>query len=146
MRAVYERIQERSLLGGREELPVSNGEGRGMRRRLSSFSERIPPLPSSSDAAAAFRRTMSMPAVERLRGWSLRGWWDWGRRWILSRRAHFAGDLETNEAALGGGAGTWGRLLYRLRRCFRRPSGGKGFRYDSFSYAQNFDDGVRAED
>ncbi|CAA6672187.1 unnamed protein product [Spirodela intermedia] len=93
---------------------------------------------------------MWMPAVERLRGWSLRRRWEWGRRWVLSRRVHFAGDLETNEeeaTALGGrGAGIWQRLLYRLHRHLRRPSGGKGFRYDSFSYAQNFDDGVRVEE
>ena len=118
------------------------GGGAGLRRRMSSLSARFGPSLSSS---APFRRARSMPSVKALAAaGALRRWWEWGLGWVMS---------DDEAAALGGCQcrGTWRHVLYRVRAGARRLLGRdgrplkaaapQGFRYDSDSYAQNFDDG-----
>ncbi|XP_074583805.1 uncharacterized protein LOC141839856 [Curcuma longa] len=123
----------------------------GLRKRISSFSVKIQPL--SADWAA-FRRSKSAPSFGELAGavGPIRRWWGqcWG--WILSRKPTFAQDIEMNEeetAMLGFQLkGSWRHLFYRVRSEIRKlirsdclpTTLPQGFRYDSFSYAQNFDD------
>ncbi|KAL6661148.1 hypothetical protein ACP70R_000532 [Stipagrostis hirtigluma subsp. patula] len=159
--AILETIKPRRSLS-REELPVTTaGKGGGgadhligLRRRMSSFSVAIRPL--SSSQSAAFRRAQSMPSVKALAAASaLRRWWEWGLGWVMARRPPFARGLEMSDdeaAALGGChcRGTWRHVLHKVRARVRRALGRDGrplaapqdFRYDSFSYAQNFDDGA----
>ena len=71
----------------------------------------------------------------------------------MSRRPTFARDLEMNDAenSLLGfqSRGTWRHVFYKVRSEFRKLLGSdrlpttQTFSYDSFSYAQNFDDGKR---
>ncbi|KAL6858994.1 hypothetical protein ACP4OV_017996 [Aristida adscensionis] len=166
--AILETIKPRRS-PSREDLPVTtaggagakNGSGGGdhligLRRRVSSFSVRLGPSLSSS--SAAFRRAQSMPSVKALAAaGALRRWWEWGLRWVMARRAPFGRGLELSDdeaAALGGChchcRGTWRHVLHKLRARVRRALGRdgrplaaapQGFRYDSVSYAQNFDDG-----
>lgn len=96
-----------------------------------------------------------MSAMGEHAGSSLRKWWEWGWAWVMSRKPSFAGDLEMNEeetAMLGAHSqGSWRHLFYKIRSEFRKIVGPgqlpvtQKFRYDSFSYAQNFDDGNRCE-
>ncbi|XP_039817777.1 uncharacterized protein LOC120680233 [Panicum virgatum] len=128
--------------------------GAGLRRRMSSLSVRFRPSLSSS---APFRRARSMPSVKALAAaGALRRWWEWGLGWVMARRPPFARGLgmSDDEAAALGGChcrGTWRHVLYKVRAGARRLLGRdgrplkaaapQGFRYDSDSYAQNFDDG-----
>uniref|UniRef100_A0A0E0IEC3 Uncharacterized protein n=1 Tax=Oryza nivara TaxID=4536 RepID=A0A0E0IEC3_ORYNI len=162
--AILETIKPRRS-AERENLPVTNatGKGRGgdhligLRRRMSSFSVRIQPLMSSAGAGGAFRRATSMPSVKALaaQAGAVRRWWGWGLGWVMNRRPAFARDLEMNDdeaAALGCHCrGTWRHVFYRLRAGARRLLGRDGlplsahdFRYDSVSYAHNFDNGDAA--
>ncbi|XP_062191060.1 uncharacterized protein LOC133894892 [Phragmites australis] len=156
--AILETIKPRRS-ASREDLPVTTADKRGgedhltgLRRRVSSFSVRIQPL--SSSGAAAFRRARSMPSIKALAAASaLRRWWEWGLGWVMARRPPFARGLEMTDdevAALGGChcRGTWRHVFYKVRAGARRLLGRDGrplpaqdFRYDSVSYAQNFDDG-----
>ncbi|PUZ52190.1 hypothetical protein GQ55_6G249900 [Panicum hallii var. hallii] len=144
-----------------EQLPVTaaaaaaggSGGGIGLRRRMSSLSAHFGPSLSS----APFRRARSMPSVKALAAaGALRRWWEWGLGWVMARRPPFARGLEMSDdeaAALGGChcRGTWRHVLYKVRAGARRLLGRdgrplkaaapQGFRYDSVSYAQNFDDG-----
>ena len=139
----------------RDELPISDSHEEDQEtdstRRFRSFSERmIRSLTSSS--TVPFRRSMSEPLDPgRRRRWSLRLWWEKCRAWVSSlipatkRR-------EKDTILLGGGqnqGSSWKRFAYKLQSKLRGNGGGagKGFQYDSFSYAQNFDDGIHdAED
>jgi len=95
-------------------------------------------MPSISDAGAPLRR-----------------WWQWGWGWILAKKPTFAQDLEMNEEEtkmLGfHSRGTWKHIFYKVRSGIRelvRPSTlptTHRFRYDSLSYAQNFDDGKKGD-
>ncbi|KAG8087953.1 hypothetical protein GUJ93_ZPchr0010g9430 [Zizania palustris] len=165
--AILETIKPRRS-ASLENLPVTTavggggggGKGRGdhligLRRRMSSFSVRIQPL--SSAGAVAFRRARSMPSVKALAAaGALRQWWEWGVGWVMARKPAFARDLEMNEdeaAALGCHCrGTWRHVFYKVRAEVRRLLGRDGlplsahdFRYDSVSYAQNFDNGGARE-
>ncbi|XP_024316423.1 uncharacterized protein LOC100838194 [Brachypodium distachyon] len=131
----------------------------GMRRRVSSsLSARIRPLSSSSSSssAALFRRARSMPSIKALAAaGALRRWWEWGLGWVMARKPPFARGLEMSDdeaKALGGChcRGTLRHVFFRARAEVRRLLGRDGrpvassaqdFRYDSDSYAQNFDDG-----
>jgi hypothetical protein len=145
-----------------EQLPVTTaaggggGGGIGLRRRMSSFSVHIRPSLSST-GAVAFRRAQSMPSVKALAAaGALRRWWEWGLGWVMARRPPFARGLEMSDdeaAALGGChcRGTWRHVFYKVRAGARKMLGRDGrplkaaapqdFRYDSVTYAQNFDDG-----
>ncbi|KAG9456660.1 hypothetical protein H6P81_001168 [Aristolochia fimbriata] len=161
--SIFEGVSRKNLFrpNSQSSLPISRSgsgeppvkEGKGLRRRLSSISLRIQPLSYSSSAASwAFRRSKSMPAIGDLAGDSLRKWWDWGWSWVLSRKPTFARDLEMNEeetAMLGcHSRGSWRHVFYKVRSELRKLVGSgpnlpttNKFGYDSFSYAQNFDDG-----
>jgi hypothetical protein len=86
-------------------------------------------------------------------GTSVKKWWQWGLAWILSRKPSFAQDLEMNEeetSILGSrNKGSWRHVFYKvrseLRRMVRSDKVGlpQTCRYDSYHYAQNFDDGKR---
>lgn len=145
---------------GKQALPLSQPSdsteqqpaGQRIRRRLSSLSLKIQMQPNSSSSSAAstwaaFRRSKSVSYA----GDSIRGWWDWGLTWILSRKPTFARDLELNEeetVALGcHGKGSWRHVFYKVRSEFRRLLGTDNnvglpqtFRYDSYNYSKNFDD------
>jgi hypothetical protein len=151
--AILETIKPRRS-ASREELPVTTAgkqQAIGLRRRMSSFSVSIRPLSSSAEA---LRRARSMPSVKALAAaGALRRWWEWGLDWVMARRAPFARGLgmgdDDEAAALGGchGKGTWRHFFYRVRAGARQLLGRDGrpqvaaqdFRYDSVSYAQNFD-------
>ncbi|KAH7689400.1 hypothetical protein IHE45_03G095700 [Dioscorea alata] len=163
MSSMFENLQKKRFfptMPEKDELPISQDKHKethiiGLRRRLSSFSINVQPLTSAS-TAWAFRRSQSMPSFGEFAGGPLRKWWDWSWGWILSRKPAFAKDIEMNEeesTMLGyNSKGSLKHLLYKLRSEFRRllrsetlPTT-QGFRYDSFSYAQNFDDGRRIGD
>ncbi|PIN15713.1 hypothetical protein CDL12_11649 [Handroanthus impetiginosus] len=148
-------------LQGKQSLPLSHAQtqeqgGPGIRRRLSSLSLNLkiqPSTISSSPAAAwAFRRSKSISSMGEYAGSSIRKWWDWGWGWILSRKPTFAADLEMNEeetAVIGThNKGSWRHVFYKVTSQLRRKLVGtdnvglpQTFRYDSFNYSKNFDDG-----
>jgi hypothetical protein len=137
--AILETIKPRRS-APREELPVTTGgkqQAIGLRRRMSSsFSVSVRPLSSSAEA---LRRARSMPSAG-----ALRRWWEWGLDWVMARRAPFARGLGMS---FDDGEGTWRHVFHRVRAGARRLLGRDGrpqvaaqdFRYDSVSYAQNFD-------
>ncbi|XP_077209973.1 uncharacterized protein LOC143845489 [Tasmannia lanceolata] len=141
----------------KDSLPISDPKDpspQGLRKRLSSFSLRLQPL-SSGSTSWAFRRSKSMPAIGEFAGNSVKKWWDWGWGWILSRKPTFARDLELNEeetTMLGfQNKGSWKHIFYKVRSELRKLVGSnqlpttQRFRYDSFDYAQNFDNGKMSE-
>ncbi|KAJ6853851.1 uncharacterized protein M6B38_112950 [Iris pallida] len=133
--------------------------GIGIRKRISSFSVNIQPcLASTASSAWAFRKSRSMPSLGELAGGPvIRRWWERSWGWLLSKRPTFAKDVEMNEeeiALLGRHSkGTLRHVLYKLRAEIGRllllartdqsallpTSTHEQFRYDSFSYANNFD-------
>ncbi|XP_062222203.1 uncharacterized protein LOC133921377 [Phragmites australis] len=139
MATILENIQKARFLPTRrleDELPTCQGGvsrrggGKeshlmGLRKRLSSFSGKIQPI-SSASAEWAFRRSKSAPLLGAAfgAGGSLRGWWEWGVGWLMSKKPSFAGDLEMNEeeaTALGRQSrGSWGHILYKVRSSVRR--------------------------
>ncbi|XP_020593315.1 uncharacterized protein LOC110033620 [Phalaenopsis equestris] len=149
----------------KDELPISQTPNKethliGLRRRLiSSFSIKIQPLSSSAVCSwASLRRSKSAPEfVQEFTGGSLRRWWEWSWSWLLSKKPGFVRDLEMNEEeteVLGyHRKGSVRHLFYKIRSEIRKlvqpqrlPTTHCKFRYDSFSYAQNFDGGhVREE-
>ncbi|XP_010943508.1 uncharacterized protein [Elaeis guineensis] len=162
MSSFFENFQKRRFFPTmplKDDLPISQDHQKdtpmtGIRRRISSFSVKIQPL-SSASTAWAFRRSKSAPSMGELAGGPLRRWWDWGWGWILSRKPTFARDIEMNgeETAMLGcqSKGTWRHVFYKVRSEFRKLVGSntlpttQKFRYDSFSYKNNFDDGMRGE-
>lgn len=144
----------------KDELPISQDFSKdthkiGLRRRISSFSIKVQPL-SSTSTSWSFNRSKSLSAIGELTGGPLRRWWDWGWGWILSRKPAFSQDIEMNGDETANFLGchsqyNWKHLFYKIRSKVRkivRPQRlpmTQGFRYDSFSYAQNFDDGGRGE-
>ncbi|KAG1363898.1 hypothetical protein COCNU_11G007250 [Cocos nucifera] len=162
MSSFFESFQKRRFFPTmplKDDLPISQEQQKdthmiGLRRRISSFSVKIQPL-SSASTAWAFRRSRSVPSIAELAGGPLRRWWDWGLGWVLSRKPTFARDLEMNEeetVMLGcHSKGTWRHVFYKVRSEFRKLVGSntlpttQQFRYDSFSYAKNFDDGKMEE-
>ncbi|KAF9618700.1 hypothetical protein IFM89_002395 [Coptis chinensis] len=138
----------------KDSLPLSQNSttDQSLRRRLSlsALSVKIQPI-SSPATSWALRKSKSMSSLGESAGTSIRKWWDWGWAWILTKKPTFAQDLEMNEeesAMLGSHSkGSWRHVLYKVKSEFRRLVGSNpvgapnGFRYDSFSYAQNFDDG-----
>ncbi|XP_042482433.1 uncharacterized protein LOC122062846 [Macadamia integrifolia] len=157
MSSILESFQKRSFFPSRpvnEDLPVSqnNPKEQGLRRRLSSISLRINPI-SSTSALNFLPRSKSMSAIGESAGGSIRKWWDWGWAWI--KKPAFAKDLEMNEeetAMLGcHNKGSWKHVFYKVRSEFRKLMGSNNvglpqtFRYDSYSYSQNFDDGKKTQ-
>lgn len=68
----------------------------------------------------------------------------------MTKKPTFAQDLEMNEeeSALLGfhNKGSWKHVMYKVKAEIRRlvwSNQQKGYAYDSYSYAQNFDDGVK---
>ncbi|KAL8027936.1 hypothetical protein ABFX02_14G129000 [Erythranthe guttata] len=149
----------------KQSLPLSQSQTKeerasitpGIRRRLSSLSLNLKIQSSSSPAAAwAFRRSKSISSMGEYAGGSIRKWWEWGCGWILSRKPTFATDLEMNEeetAVLGTHSkGSWRHVFYKVTSQLRRKLVGSDnvglpqtFRYDSFNYSKNFDDGTRPD-
>lgn len=157
---------------GKQALPLSRPSdssaeqppaGQRIRRRLSSLSLKIQMHPISNSSSsypgasswAAFRRSKSVSSMGQYAGDSIRGWWDWGLAWILSRKPTFARDLELNEeetAVIGcHNKGSWRHIFYKVRSEFRRLLGSDNnvglpqtFRYDSYNYAKNFEDSNRS--
>jgi len=101
-------------------------------------------------------------SIGEFAGGPLRRWWEWGVGWFLSQKTSFSDDLEMNEEEteiLGYQAkGTWRHVLFKIKTQFKKLLGstadgdykvkkkitnGGVFRYDSFNYRQNFDDGVK---
>ncbi|XP_062220108.1 uncharacterized protein LOC133919665 [Phragmites australis] len=133
MATILENIQKARFLPTRplkDELPTfQSGVGKeshlmGLRKRLSSFSGKIQPI-SSASAEWAFRRSKSAPSLGAAfaAGGSLRGWWEWGVGWLMSKKPGLAGDLEMNEEAAAIGRqsrGSWGHILYKVRSSVRR--------------------------
>ncbi|KAJ3707379.1 hypothetical protein LUZ61_011084 [Rhynchospora tenuis] len=128
----------------------------GLRRRIASFSVKIQPI-STATTEWAFRRSQSMPSFRDITSGPLSKWWSWGTSWLLSKKAQFSRDLEmdgegeqTTMLGTDGTSNAFVHLFYKVRSELRKlirsdklPTTHK-FRYDSFSYAQNFDDGEKA--
>ena len=161
MGSFIETIQKRKLLPAApysDDLPVSQSDTLviGLRRRISSFSVRIQPS-STASFAWAFRKSKSMSSLGEFAGGPLRRWWEWSWGWILSRKPASAKDVEMNEeesAMLGRHRRGSLRHVFckakseitkRVRSSQTLPTTQR-FRYDSFSYAQNFDGGKGAEE
>ncbi|KAM3039091.1 hypothetical protein ACUV84_022119 [Puccinellia chinampoensis] len=158
--AILETIKPRRS-AWEDDLPVTTAGNKGagkvdLRRRVSSsLSLHLQPLSSSS--SAAIRRARSLPSIKALAAaGAMRRWWEWGIGWVMERKPSFARGLEMSDdeaAALGcHRRGTLRHLFHKARAEVRRllgrdgrPVGGGGagqdFRYDSVSYAQNFDNG-----
>ncbi|KAL4572774.1 hypothetical protein LXL04_019558 [Taraxacum kok-saghyz] len=152
-----------SMLQRERSLPVSHQTSSddqssvvaGMRRRLSSMSLRIQPssITDSTSAATAWamRRSKSVSSMGESASTSVRNWWDWGWGWILSRKPVFAQDLEFNQEETSvlrsHDKGSWKHVLFKVRSEIRKlvRSDNVGLpqtvRYNSYSYARNFDDG-----
>ncbi|XP_073010701.1 uncharacterized protein [Typha latifolia] len=160
MANLLENVQKRRFFPTmplKDDLPISQGQQKdsqliGLRKRISSFSVKIQPISSSASNAWAFTRSKSMPSLTGLTAAPLRRWWDRSWAWVLSRKPDFARDLEMNEeetAMLGcHGKGSWRHVFFKVRAEIRKLIGSGSslptthkFRYDSFNYAQNFDDG-----
>ncbi|MCL7052227.1 hypothetical protein MKW94_013726 [Papaver nudicaule] len=147
---VLENIQKRLPAKPlKDSLPVSQtspAETGSLRRRLS-----FGIIPSDISTTWAIRRTKSMSSFGETTGSSLKRWWNSSWNWILSRKPTFARDLEMDEeesSMLGfHKKGTLHHVFYKIRFEVRKLLNSKagrdqGFKYDSQSYAQNFDDGV----
>lgn len=97
----------------------------GLRKRLSSFSDKIQPLSTSS-----FARSRSVPSFNSFSINPLLQWWSWGIGWILSTKPPIMSDLELNEeevAVLGThNKGSLRHVLYRVQSGFRRLVMGSG--------------------
>jgi hypothetical protein len=82
----------------------------------------------------------------------IRKWWDWGWSWVLSRKPIFTSYLEMNEEEtkiLGSqNRGSWRHVFYKVRYEIRKLVGSghvgipQTYRYDSYNYSKNFDDGL----
>lgn len=129
----------------------------GLRRRIASFSVKIQPI-STATTEWAFRRSQSMPSFKDITSGPLSKWWSWGTSWLISKKAQLSHDLEMSRegerATMLGRDGTSNvvmHLFYKIRSELRKLVGSDKlptthkFRYDSFSYAQNFDDGEKAQ-
>ncbi|KAG2706258.1 hypothetical protein I3760_05G095500 [Carya illinoinensis] len=156
MRSMIQNFQNRKFIPNmptNQALPVSQAESKeqGLRRRLSSLSLKIQPITSPA-TSWAFRRSKSVSSMGEYAGSSIREWWDWGWCWILSRKPIFAKDLELNEeeAKMLGShdKGSWRHVFYKvkseIRKLVRSDHVGlpQTYRYDSYNYSQNFDDGI----
>ncbi|KAK8963388.1 hypothetical protein KSP40_PGU020865 [Platanthera guangdongensis] len=166
MRSFLDNIQKRIPIPSapmKDDLPISQSPNGGtthligLRRRIiSSFSVKIQPFSSSAACSwAALRRSKSAPefAEDQFSRGTIRRWWDWSWAWLLSKKPVFARDLEMNEeeAAMLGchSKGTLRHLFHKIRSEIRKivpasqglPTTNARFRYDSISYAHNFDDG-----
>ncbi|GMH16317.1 hypothetical protein Nepgr_018158 [Nepenthes gracilis] len=167
MSSTVESIPKRSFLpamSGNLSLPVSQADMSkdrqqrqgGLRRRLSSLSLKIGPVCSATDPWA-FPRSKSLSSIGQHAGNSIAKWWDWGWAWIHSRKPGFARDLEMNEEEkhmLGfQSKGSWRHVFYKLKAELRRicrSDNNSGqlpqtFRYNSFDYSKNFDDGLESK-
>ncbi|KAL7602882.1 uncharacterized protein LOC111889165 [Lactuca sativa] len=127
----------------------------GIRRRLSSMSLRIQPSSISGTTSAAtawaMRRSKSVSSMGESTSTSVRNWWDRGWGWILSRKPIFAQDLEFNQEETSvlrsHDKGSWRHVFFKvkseIRRLVRSDNVGlpQTVRYNSHSYAHNFDDG-----
>ncbi|PIA46613.1 hypothetical protein AQUCO_01500271v1 [Aquilegia coerulea] len=154
MTSIFESIQKKSFFPTiSDSLPVSQASttDQSLRRRLSSLSVKIQPI-SAPASSWAFHKSKSMSSMGEYAGSSIRKWWDWSWAWILTKKPTFAADLEMNEeeSALLGfhNKGSWRHVFYKVKAEFRKIVGSnnhvdKGFRYDSYSYQQNFDDGIK---
>jgi hypothetical protein len=82
----------------------------------------------------------------------IRKWWDWGWSWVLSRKPIFTSYLEMNEEEtkiLGSqNRGSWRHVFYKVRYEIIKLVGSghvgipQTYRYDSYNYSKNFDDGL----
>ncbi|KAJ3677660.1 hypothetical protein LUZ60_003384 [Juncus effusus] len=126
---------------------------KGLRRRLSSFSVNMQPL-SSATTEWALRKSKSVPSFRDLTPGPLKKWWLIGWNWIVSKKKELAHDLEMHgegekDTMLGGnGVNGFMHMFYKVRSEIRKLVGSDGklptthkFRYDSFNYAKNFDEG-----
>jgi hypothetical protein len=160
MATIIETIQKRNLFPARplkDDLPIYNTPLRTssasittvgvatsdhlirLRKRLSSFSDKIQPLSTSSV------RSRSVPSFNSFPINPILEWWSWGIGWILSTKPPIVSDLELNEeevAVLGThNKGSLRHVLYRVQSGFRKLVMGSGtlpvsqkVRSDSFSY------------
>ncbi|KAF3331135.1 hypothetical protein FCM35_KLT04489 [Carex littledalei] len=129
----------------------------GLRRRIASFSVKIQPI-STATTEWALRKSQSMPNFKDITSGPFSKWWSWGTSWLLSKKAQFSRDLEMNgegerATMLGrnGASNSFVHFFYKIRSELRKligsdklPTSHK-FGYDSFSYAQNFDDGEKIQ-
>ncbi|XP_009588926.1 uncharacterized protein [Nicotiana tomentosiformis] len=171
MSSLLQSFQSKEALPMSQPAEETAGGGLGVRKRLSSLSLRInmrarsacqQPILSfystsnTSSSSWAFRRSKSLSSLSagmgEYAGSSIRKWWEWGLGWIMSKKPTFAQDLEMNEeekAVLGcHSRGSLRHVFYKVRselRRFVRSDNNVGlpqtFRYDSFNYSKNFDDG-----
>ncbi|KAI4350206.1 hypothetical protein L6164_004680 [Bauhinia variegata] len=161
MGSLGESFQKRSFFpsipSANRALPVSNAETTqhegGLRRRLSSLSLKITAT-SVSPSSWSFPRSKSLSSMGDYAGTSVRKWWDWGWTWILTRKPVFARDLELNEEEtkiLGSqNKGSWRHVFYKVRSEIRKILGSdhvlpQTYKYNSFDYSKNFDDGRRTQ-
>ncbi|GLJ40873.1 hypothetical protein SUGI_0845520 [Cryptomeria japonica] len=160
MNALCEILPAKKMwsLGGEKQwnLPISaqdqSTSQRGLRKRISSFSmgysARSEGNSTRSGSSWPFQRSQSMPSSGADSA-SLMKWVEWGWGWItrkkniLCRKISICGD---EDLMLGDRRSSLNQAFCKIGAHFRKlvhrgPVRHEGFTYDSFNYAQNFDDG-----
>lgn len=125
-----------------------------LRKRISSFSKSYSARSDGNSARSGgnsswpFQRSQSMPLMGSDSA-SLKKWVEWGWGWITRKKNILCRKIsicDDEDLMLGDRRSALNQAFCKIRAHFRKfvhrgPVRHEGFTYDSFNYAQNFDDG-----